>query len=442
MARKSSSTISQEELYPPPGEDSRDGFDDARTLDLDNEEESPFLRGQKRVAARRGSLPKKTATRLIWGAVAVTFAILCAVGLGALYHYGEHSWRFRIESSDDIQISGVENVTRAQVMEVMGGDIGRTIFFIPLSRRQEQLEQIPWVESASVMRFVPNRLQVTIHERTPVAFAQVGSRILLIDASGTLMELPLGSKRKYSFPVILGTNAGEPLSTRAARMKIYGELVGELDSGGARYSQEISEVDLSDPEDAKVLTSDPQGEVLVHLGPSNYLDRYKIYVTHVQQWRQQFAKLESVDLRYDRQIIVNPDLHGAVKPAPLSLASVKAAMAVGVKPAALVHREKYSANPVAAAVVLPHAGAKAASIGPKKAAKPQHKTGPQAPARVKVVARGRQSATLRKALAKQKHHPKNAHAVTKGTVASRNRGSLAAKKKPSPAIAKSTEESR
>ena len=58
------------------------------------------------------------------------------------------------------------------------------------------------------------------------------------------------------------------------------------------------------------MANDPQGEVLVHLGSSNYLERYRIYVTHVQQWRQQFDKLESVDLRYDRQIIVNPDLQG------------------------------------------------------------------------------------------------------------------------------------
>jgi len=59
-------------------------------------------------------------------------------------------------------------------MDVMGGDIGRNIFFVPLAQRQQQLEQIPWVESASVMRFVPNRLRIEIHERTPVAFARIG----------------------------------------------------------------------------------------------------------------------------------------------------------------------------------------------------------------------------------------------------------------------------
>ncbi len=113
-------------------------------------------------------------------------------------------------------------------MEVMGADIGRNIFFVPLAQQKAQLEQVPWVESASVMRFVPNRLKVEIHERTPVAFARVGPRIALIDAGGTLMELP--RNHKYSFPVILGMNAGEPLSTRAPRMKAYNQLVHDLDS--------------------------------------------------------------------------------------------------------------------------------------------------------------------------------------------------------------------
>jgi len=334
MARKTGPTIPQEELYPLADEPAREELDDTRLLDLDVEQESPFLRGQKRVSVRRGSLPRKTATRLAWAAIALGVALLCVVATGALYHYGERSWRFRVISSDDIEVTGLGNVPHSQVMEVMGGDIGRNIFFVPLGQRQRQLEQIPWVESASVMRFVPNRLKVEIHERTPIAFARVGSKILLVDAVGTLMELP--GRKKYSFPVILGMNSGEPLSTRAARMRIYKEVVSQLDSGGARYSQDLSEVDLSDPGDVKVLANNPQGEVLVHLGSSNYLDRYKVYVSHVQEWRQQFDKVESVDLRYDRQIIVNPDLQGTMKQAPLSASAAKKAMAAGVKPAALI----------------------------------------------------------------------------------------------------------
>jgi cell division protein FtsQ len=346
MARKSSGTILQEELYPSSAghshiESPREALDDARLVDLDVAEESPFLRGQKRVSARRSSLPKKTASRLLWASLAA--AILCVIAIVAagLYEYGQHSWRFRVESSDNIEITGMQNVTQAQILEVMGADIGRNIFFIPLAQQKSQLEQIPWVESASVMRFVPNRLKVEIHERTPVAFARVGPRISLIDAGGTLMELP--HNHKYSFPVILGMNPGEPLSTRAPRMKAYNQLVQDLDSGGARYSQDLSEVDLSDLENLKVRVNDPVGDVLVELGSSEYLKRYKTYVSHVQEWRQQFQKLESVNLRYDNQVIVNPDMVKAAtqsrpKLAALAPSAAKAAAAAGVKPAALITR--------------------------------------------------------------------------------------------------------
>src|SRR5205814_6413511 len=146
-------------------------------------------------------------------------------------------------------------------------------------------------------------------------------------------------KKQFSIPVIVGISSGEPLSTRATRVKTYNEVVREFDSGGAHYSQDLSEVDLSDMEDVKILTNDPEGEVLVHLGSSNFLDRFKIYVAHLREWRQQFAKLESVDLRYERQIIVNPDLHGPARQPAISAAAAKAAIAAGVKPSALITRE-------------------------------------------------------------------------------------------------------
>jgi cell division protein FtsQ len=451
MARKSGSTIVQEELYPSgvdyAGEEpsrqksaressrrdsdqdsSRGTLDDARLVHLDIDEESPFLRGQKRVSARRSTIPKKAASHLLW--VLSAAAVLCVGALlaGALYHYGERSWRFRVESSDNIEVTGLDNTTKAQIMEVMGADIGRNIFFVPLAQQKAQLEQIPWVESASVMRFVPNRLKVEIQERTPVAFARVGPHIALIDAGGTLMELP--HNHKYSFPVILGMNPGEPLSTRAPRMKAYGELIRALDSSGAHYSQDLSEVDLSDLDDLKVRVNDPVGDVLVELGASDYLKRYKIYVSHVQEWRQQFQRLESVNLRYDNQVIVNPDIEGKPKQAALTATSAKAAAAAGVKPAALVTH----IAPNDRSVPKPAFELSDQEVAQKKvSAKPAAKK-PAAKAKVKKAAG--KSATAKKAAVKPA-----AKAAPKAQLAS----SVSAKKpahtapaipKPSPAIAK------
>jgi len=291
---------------------------DSPLLDLKTDEDSAFLRSPKRVRVRSGPLPKKAANRLKF-----VFTALCLVGIvllaiAGIAGYCRNSWRFRIDSSDQIKISGNRNVARAKVLDVFGADISRNIFLIPLDERKQQLERIPWVESASVMRLLPNRLGVELQERTPVAYVQFGARIgnnpvagvssvtsanKLIDAAGVIMDAPPGAN--YSFPVILGFNGAEPLSLRAARMKIYQSLVHALDSGGANYSRDINETDLSDPEDVRITVSDQQGEVLLHLGRSDFLERYRLYVTHVQEWRQLAARLDSVDLRYDGQVVVN-----------------------------------------------------------------------------------------------------------------------------------------
>ena len=407
---------------------SRESFDEARVIDLEEEQESPFLRGQKRVSVRRGSIPKKTANWLKWGALALVVLGIFAVIGAQVYGYGKHNWRFRIDSSDQIEVTGAQHVPHAQIMEVMGGDIGRNIFFVPLDHRKQQIEQIPWVESASVMRFIPNRLKVEIHERTPVAFARVGSRILLTDAGGTLMELP--ARKKYSFPVIVGMNGGEPPSTRLARMKIYNDVVSQLDVGGARYSQELSEIDLSDPDDVKVTANNHAGEVLVHLGSAHYLERYKIYVTHVQEWQQQFDKLESVDLRYDRQIIVNPDLQGPMKQPPLSAEAARKAMAAGVKPAALVTRISSPPRPSPTLTVKPPATSAAKPTPSRPAASTKTFGAAHHKARVRPVRAGS------KARAKARHSSATKISAAKTKPAPKSVAAVKASAKPSPAIAK------
>ena len=316
MARKTASTLPEEDFdaVAEPRASSRSYEDsplDARMLDLEEEGESPFLRGQKRVPVRRGALPRKAADRV--KLLMVVLLVVGAIGLVvvSLYRYGTQSWRFRVDSSDNIDILGNRNVTRAQILETLGGDIDRNIFFVSLAEQKKQLEDISWVESASVMRLLPNRLRIELHERTPVAFVEVNGRVALIDAHGVIMDMPPGAQTTFSFPVILGMNDSEPLSTRAPRMKIYSELVKQLDSTGAHYSRDLSEVDVSDPDDVKVTVSDPKGAVLVHLRSPNFLAPFQLYMAHVQEWRSQYSPLESLDLRFEGQAIVNPDSSAA-----------------------------------------------------------------------------------------------------------------------------------
>jgi len=148
-----------------------------------------------------------------------------------------------------------------------------------------------------------------------------------------------------------------------------------------------------------------------------------------------------VDLRYDGQIIVNPDLEGMARQPALTPAAAKAAMAAGVKTAALVNYEKYVTHPVP-------------PIPAKKDAKPKVKAGPKAAVHRALV----HHLPVKPAAAKQAPaKPDPVHqaarkttvkaakpAVVKNTAASHPAGSVpsvavaAGQKKPSAGIQKET----
>jgi cell division protein FtsQ len=311
-------------------------------------EEESFLRSRRRVQVRKGFLPKNRIARIaVFFGMALGLALFVMLGI-AVHDFLKHDPRFRIESASAIQILGNSEITRPELLAVFGSDIGRNVFFVPLDERRAELEQLPWVEHATLMRLLPNQLRISIVERTPVAFVRRDKEIGLVDANGVLLNMTpaLMAAHHYSFPVVAGIEPKEPLSTRAARMKIYQRFVAELDSGGEKVSDQLSEVDLSDPEDVKVLMPEEGSDILAHFGDDKFLSRYKNYKAHLAGWRQQYPHLAAVDLRYENQVVLEMEkgtqMASSVAPAAKSTDSAEAADAAP-KPAA-----KAVAHPAAA----------------------------------------------------------------------------------------------
>jgi cell division protein FtsQ len=226
--------------------------------------------------------------------------------------YLERDARFRIAGTENIAATGLTQVSRAEMLPVFGEDVGRNIFHVPISLRRKQLEEIPWVERATVMRVLPDQLRIALVERRPVAFTRQGQQIGLVDASGVLLSMPAAAmaKHHYSFPVLTGIDPGDPLASRSARMAVYERLLAELDASNQHLSDQISEIDLTDPEDARVLMPEQSADILAHLGQDHFLERYQRYKAHIAEWRQQYPRLAAVDLRYDQQVVLEM-AHGA-----------------------------------------------------------------------------------------------------------------------------------
>ncbi len=306
-------------------EDFADDFED---------DDVPARRRQGGTRIRFRGLPKTTSGRIA-AVVAVLFLLgFCFAAVMLARDLLMHDDRFVIQSSSSIEIEGNSHLTRTQLLSIFGGDVERNIFTVSLADRRAELEQLPWVEHATVMRLLPNRMRVSITERTPVAFVRQGNHIGLVDANGVLLDMPTDAPATthYSFPVVTGIGVDEPLSTRAARMKIFERFTSELDADGEMISQKLSEVDLSNPEDVRALIPDHASDVLVHFGEENFLDRYKKYEAHLAEWRAQYPRLSAVDMRYERQVVLEtgPVTPTAASPAAASFTEPSADAPVAV----------------------------------------------------------------------------------------------------------------
>jgi cell division protein FtsQ len=241
---------------------------------------------------------------VVGGAVLLIFALLAAAFLEAKTFLLRNP-RFTLRTGQSIQVGGNRVVTRDQALAYFAPDIGRSILRVPLARRQRQLQQIPWVRNATVMRLWPNRVRIALSERTPVAFVRDGNAVRLVDDQGVLLGLPDAISQHYSFPVLGGISAADPLAIRAARVRTYLRFASALDAEGGNISAEVGEVDLSDPEDVRAVFSGSGHRPLVHFGTSDFLPRYIAYRAHLAEWLRQYPQLRSVDMRYGQQVVLD-----------------------------------------------------------------------------------------------------------------------------------------
>lgn len=270
-------------------------------MDLEYEEEPQYLRRQKRVEVRK-RLDSRKLSRLKLPILAF-LALLTLGGMAWGVSRFTLTARSFVLHPDGVEVRGAKYVTRSQILERFAGDVGKSSFAVPLEARRASIEQVPWVERADVARLWPDRIRVVVYERTPVAFARGPAGLQLVDGSGQFLDRPM--QASFSFPVVNGVAEKDAPEQRSARMGLFRRLMQDLDREGHRYSSDISEVDVSDPEDARATVVDTG--LLLHLGNSDFLSRYKTYLAHAQEWQRDHPNIRSIDLRYGSQVVVSPD---------------------------------------------------------------------------------------------------------------------------------------
>jgi cell division protein FtsQ len=274
------------------------------------EDEPRYLRRQKPVEIRRKKLGGRGwpfYRRIFIFAVAGT-AVVTVVFYGMKFLL--YSPTMLLLKPDQIEVTGNHVVSREAVLQQFLHDRNRSVLRISLNGRRRQLEQLSWVESATVQRILPNRIRVELTERTPIAFARNGNELALIDAHGVLLERP--REEELHFPVVSGVSEDLAREQREKRMQLFQEFMKDIDLVRGGSSQNVSEVDLSNPKDLRAVmtgvasANDPQA-VTIHFGWSDFSSKYKMLVDNFSQWQANAGRVQSIDLQYARQVVVNPD---------------------------------------------------------------------------------------------------------------------------------------
>jgi cell division protein FtsQ len=216
-----------------------------------------------------------------------------------------------LHSSDQIEVLGNRFVSAGAITEKFSADMGRSVVRVPLTERREALETLPWVEEAHVQRVMPNRIRVEISERTPVGFLRAWSELSLIDAHGTILDRP--AEGEFHFPVVSGVGESMALATREQRMNLFTQFMKDVEHIQPGATDHVSEADLSDVSDLRATltgvgtASGNAAPILVHFGDADFGSRYHLLAENIDQWRASAGGVDSVDLRFARQVVVNPE---------------------------------------------------------------------------------------------------------------------------------------
>jgi cell division protein FtsQ len=279
------------------------------------DDEPRYLRRQRPVEIRRKKFSGRTwsfygriLVVLVVGAAAVTAGVFA--GRFLLY-----SPQVLLLKPEQIQLTGNHVVGREAVLDKFYHDRGLSVLRVPLDTRRRAIEELPWVESASVQRILPNRIRVELTERTPVAFLRNGTELSLIDAHGVILDRPRGEE--LQFPVVSGISESMARDERERRMQTYQEFMKNIDLVRSGSSEHVSEVDLSNPRDLRAVMTglarpnDPQA-VTIHFGSGDFTGKYRMLVENFVQWQANAGRVQSIDLQYSRQVVVNPDTSASV----------------------------------------------------------------------------------------------------------------------------------
>ncbi len=123
---------------------------------------------------------------------------------------------------NEVAVSGQHHTLDRDIFRALGSS-GASLLFFDVEAARARVEALPWIESASLVRVLPDRLKVEVRERKPAAVWLDGDRIALVDATGRVLA-HVATYVPADLPRIAGPGAPEAAAELIAALARFPEI--------------------------------------------------------------------------------------------------------------------------------------------------------------------------------------------------------------------------
>ena len=242
---------------------------------------------------------KMKRTKILLGVLLI--GSISAVPVFYEYKYLESQLRSKlIEASGNISktvgltvreviVEGRSKTRKSVLLQALQVSEGDNILAINITEMKDRINKLPWVKSARIERHFPNKISLTLFERTPMARWQTNRMLKLIDVDGDV--IPRVDLTRFSnLPIIIGKNAP----------KIAGQILNTLSNEPHLFRRVKSLTLVSDRRwDVQL-----DNQINVHL-PEKNPGKAWAHLATVEQGHNIFGdQVQGIDMRLENQLII------------------------------------------------------------------------------------------------------------------------------------------
>ena len=242
--------------------------------------------------------------------LALIIAFIYWIGIQAY-----HSEKFHVR---DIAIYGCKELDPQMVEQIVRDNISGNVLDIEMDRLKERLEEVQWIQYVEIRRVLPSGLIIRVHERIPSVILQMKDTMMVADSNGILLDRYDTRYGKLDVPVFRGIVGDDFDSYRlyqqenSARIRNALNMLAEIESGDPLYVKKISEVDISDSNNLKIMLVDDTAEI--QLGNEDYFKRLHTFMNSpvYREMKEKKADIAVVYLQFKNNIVYSSERAAAV----------------------------------------------------------------------------------------------------------------------------------